>query len=171
MIQNNDNKQKNSHTSSQRYFLNRLKYRFMLIFPVFGFLFGSVERQGKEQQALSLEEQEQLTDKLAVISYNGGLAESIVHAFGNHSPLQIENAYRGILSQIRKESENGTRILLMIDDMKLGCLMAKSVRVATAPCSAVWGSITRGTPKYSASLTEFMPQWVTKASAFSRTAI
>ena len=40
MIQNNDNKQKNSHTSSQKYLMNRLKYRIMIIFPVFGFLFG-----------------------------------------------------------------------------------------------------------------------------------
>lgn len=78
---------------------------------------GGIGKTELLRQLLRLCEQEQLTDKLAVISYNGGLAESIVHAFGNHSPLQIENAYRGILSQIRKESENGTRILLMIDDI------------------------------------------------------
>lgn len=30
----------NRLTSSQKYFVNRLKYRMMLIFPVFGFLFG-----------------------------------------------------------------------------------------------------------------------------------
>lgn len=33
-------KSENHLTSSQKYFLNRMKYRFMLIFPVFGFLFG-----------------------------------------------------------------------------------------------------------------------------------
>ena len=36
-----DNKRGERHTPSQKYFINRLKYRFMLVFPVFGFLFGS----------------------------------------------------------------------------------------------------------------------------------
>ena len=36
----NEKIQEKSHTSSQKYFINRMKYRFMLVFPVFGFLFG-----------------------------------------------------------------------------------------------------------------------------------
>lgn len=33
-------KSENYLTSSQKYFINRMKYRVLLIFPVFGFLFG-----------------------------------------------------------------------------------------------------------------------------------
>ena len=34
------NQTERRHTSSQKYFLNRMKYRIAIIFPVFGFLFG-----------------------------------------------------------------------------------------------------------------------------------
>lgn len=36
----NHNKSENQLNSSQKYFINRMKYRFIIIFPVFGFLFG-----------------------------------------------------------------------------------------------------------------------------------
>jgi len=52
-------------------------------------------------------------------------------------------------------------------DQSLSPAPSSSVLKATAPCSVVCGKRISGTPKYSPSEAEFMPQWVMKASEIS----
>ena len=69
-------KQKNSeynqtgkrHTASQKYFLNRMKYKVMLIVPVFGFLFGTGTLKSFEAEPMMF---------ILVLCVIGSLAEFI----------------------------------------------------------------------------------------------
>ncbi len=80
----------------------------LLAVIAFAFLFGSVERQGKEQQALSLEEQEQLTDMTTyldeidsvVVANQERLAEATLFQSDTE---QILNTFKESLSVLEKD--------------------------------------------------------------------
>lgn len=80
----------------------------LLAVIAFAFLFSSVERQGKEQQALSLEEQEQLTDMTTyldeidsvVVANQERLAEATLFQSDTE---QILNTFKESLSVLEKD--------------------------------------------------------------------
>ena len=77
-----DNKRGERHTPSQKYFINRLKYRFMLVFPVFGFLFGSGTLKSFEAEPMMF---------ILILCVIGSLAEFIPADWGKASSDENEN--------------------------------------------------------------------------------
>ena len=81
---------------------------------------GGIGKTELLRQLLRLCEEERLADKLAVIPYRTGLAESFVHTFSERKLLETDEAFHSILAQICRDAQNGERILILIDDLNKG---------------------------------------------------
>lgn len=80
---------------------------------------GGIGKTELLRQLLRLCEEERLADKIAVVPYHGGLAESFVRALTNRSTMETEEVFRSILAGICADACAGNRVLILIDDMNL----------------------------------------------------
>lgn len=81
---------------------------------------GGIGKTELLRQLLRLTEEERLADKLAVVPYGNGLAESFVRAFSERKQIETEEAFRSILAGIHRDVRSGIRVLILVDDLDKG---------------------------------------------------
>lgn len=81
---------------------------------------GGVGKTELLRQLLRLCSEEKLVDKIAVIPYDMGIAESFLRAFPAYQTDTPENGFRRILRMLEKHSEAGERLLILIDNLNYG---------------------------------------------------
>lgn len=77
---------------------------------------GGVGKTELLRQLLRLCSEEKLADKIVVIPYELGIVESFLRAFPNHQQ-NAEEAFHSILHMLEKQTEDGFRLLVLVDNM------------------------------------------------------
>lgn len=99
---------------------------------------GGIGKTELLRQLLRLCEEGRLVDKIAVIPYGSGLADSFVRTFRERKQLETEEAFRGILAMLHREIASGARVLLLIDDLNKGVDRDPDLKeLEKLPCSVV----------------------------------
>lgn len=99
---------------------------------------GGIGKTELLRQLLSMCEQEILAEKIAVVHYQTGIAESLVRAFPDGQQMETEDAFRRILSRLCKETQNGIRLLILVDDLDKGMEEDPNLReLAKLPCGVL----------------------------------
>ena len=81
---------------------------------------GGVGKTELLRQLLRLCNEEKLVDKIAVIPYDVGIAESFLRAFPAYQTDTPENGFRMILRMLERHIEAGEQLLILIDNMNYG---------------------------------------------------
>lgn len=78
---------------------------------------GGIGKTELLRQLLQLCEEDRLADKIAVVPYGSGLADSFVRAFQERRQMETEEAFRSILAGLNRDIGSGARVLILIDDL------------------------------------------------------
>lgn len=81
---------------------------------------GGIGKTELVRQLLRLNAAENTIDKIAVIPYETGLAESFYRAFPTDHLQRPEDSFRRILLTLQQDAQSGQNILLIIDDLNKG---------------------------------------------------
>ncbi len=81
---------------------------------------GGIGKTELLRQLLQLCQGERVADKIAVIPYEAGLAADFARAFPDIQATKPEECFHRVCAQIRRETEAGAKLLILVDDLKKG---------------------------------------------------
>lgn len=81
---------------------------------------GGIGKTEVLRQLIRRVTEENLVDKLAIVPYESGIAESFVRAFPGILRNSPEDSFEQCIRQLNRETEKGSRVLLLIDNMNNG---------------------------------------------------
>ena len=78
---------------------------------------GGVGKTELLRQLLRLCGEERLADKIVVVPYESGIAESFLRAFPDYQRQESEEGFQAILRMLERQAEDGYQLLVLIDNM------------------------------------------------------